>query len=289
MEGAPTVDIPPFLQECPNVSTSGVSSNQDDTNAVITELATRERSNSRYTLAEMLESPRATSPWDGNYVAEKYCNIIRDVIKVLSELVKPPRRGRLTPDDIRIINDRAEIDVNILNPSNTENLPTYRSEFRTLVTKILGPSVELQHFYQLVDKTQVPLDDLLYHPLLMSSNERLYFPIDAIRELQSEYGDAWEGKYYDDKTIDIKATIEKSKCDPAFKSFYEPNKYPDNALGVLAYSRDIINHPKQISSKKVLEEGLTSLFPERLTYLYDFLRGEGIRMQSIIQSRRAES
>ncbi|PQM41520.1 hypothetical protein Pyn_01381 [Prunus yedoensis var. nudiflora] len=72
MEGALTVDIPKCLQKYKKVS-----SNQDDTTAVVTEPATREPSNSHYTLAEMLESPRATSPWDGNYVAEKYRNIIR--------------------------------------------------------------------------------------------------------------------------------------------------------------------------------------------------------------------
>ncbi|XP_021811672.1 uncharacterized protein LOC110754858 isoform X2 [Prunus avium] len=294
MEGEP-IAIPEFLQECPNVSTSGVSSNlQDDTNAAVTELATREPSNSQYTLAEMLQSPRATSPWDGNYVADKYRNIIQDVIEELSALVKPPCVGRLTLDDIYIVNDRAKININILNPSNTENLPTYRDEFRTLVTKILGSdnstSVELKHFYHMVDKTQVALGDLLHHPLLMSSNERLYFPIDAIPELQSKTGDAWKGTYNDGKKIDIETTIVTSTCDPAFKSFYEKDKakYPDNALGVLDYSRDIISHPKQINSEKVLEEGLTSLFPKRLTYLYDFLRGKGIRMQSIIQ-RRAES
>lgn len=73
-----TVEIPEFLKRTDKVvSTPGVSRNQDDTTPVGTAPATREWSYSDYTLAMMLKSPRATSPWDGNYVAEKYRNIIR--------------------------------------------------------------------------------------------------------------------------------------------------------------------------------------------------------------------
>ncbi|KAH0981129.1 hypothetical protein GBA52_008306 [Prunus armeniaca] len=244
-----TVDIPPFLKEFPEVSTSGASSNQDDTTAVVTGPATREPSNSHYTLAEMLESPDATSPWNGDRVVYKYRNIIRDVIEELPEFVKSHSGHCLTPNDICIVNDRAKINVSIPNPSNTENLPTYRSQIRSLVTRILGTDnstrVELKHFYHKVDKTGVALDDLWHHPLLMSSNERFYFPIDAILELQSKKGDAWRYEYNNGKTINIKAAIEKSNCDD-FKSFHansiKNTIYEDNALGVLNYSRNISIH-----------------------------------------------
>ncbi|XP_021830727.1 uncharacterized protein LOC110770819 [Prunus avium] len=123
----------------------------------------------------------------------------------------------------------------------------------------------------------------------MSPNERYYFPIDATMTLQNKKRGVWRDKYSKSESIDIKATIEKSKCDTDFKPFYEKAKYQDNALGVLDYSRKISVHFQQQNSlKKVVEEGLTSLFPERLTYLYDFLYGIGISMQFLIK-RRAES
>ncbi|CAL2238830.1 unnamed protein product [Prunus armeniaca] len=204
MQGALTVDIPPFFKKYKKVSTREP---QDDTTAVGTEPATREPSYSDYTLAMMLESPRADSPWDGNYVAGKYRNIIR-----------------------------------------------------------------------------VGFDDLWHHPLLMSPNERYYFPIDATMTLQNKKMGAWRDKYRQSESIDIKATIEKSKCDKDIKLFYEKAKYQDNALGVLDYSKNISLHfQRQNSLTKDLEEELTSLFPERLTYLYNFLYGLGINMRFLLK------
>ncbi|XP_008231769.1 PREDICTED: uncharacterized protein LOC103330949 [Prunus mume] len=141
----------------------------------------------------------------------------------------------------------------------------------------------------MVDEPKVALDDLWHHPLLMSPNERYYFPILAHITLQNKKRGVWKDKYGPSESIDIKTTIAKSKFDTVFKDFYEKAKYEDNALGVHKYSRDISDHFQQQNSlKKVVEEELTSLFPERLTYLYDFLYGSGISMQFLIK-RRAES
>ncbi|KAH0981141.1 hypothetical protein GBA52_008318 [Prunus armeniaca] len=296
-----TVDIPYFLKKYKKVSTSGVSSNQDDTTAVVTEPATREPSDSDYTLAMMLESPRADSPWDGNYVAGKYRNIIRDVIGQLPELMK---KGESCPDDLTLVDHicidrksyRAHI-KDIPNSSNTENLTTYRSKLRSLVKSILerddntsveggNTRVELTHFYLKVDEMKVALDDLWHHPLLMSPNERYFFPIDAHTRLENEKWGVWKDKYGPSESIDIKTTIAKSKLDTVFKDFYEKAKYEDNALGVHKYSRKICLHFRgQNSLEKVVEEELTSLFPKRLTHLYNFLNDIGISMQFLIKRK----
>ncbi|ONI21397.1 hypothetical protein PRUPE_2G063300 [Prunus persica] len=255
-----TVDIPKFLQNYKKVSTSGVSSNQDDTTAVGTEPATREPSNSHYTLAEMLKSPDASSPWDGNYVAKKYRIIIRDVIEELPELMK---KGESCPDDLTLVDHicinresyRAHI-KDIPNSSNTENLTTYRSKFISLVKSILerddntsvkgeNTRVELTHFYLKVEERKVAFDDLWHHPLLMSHTERYYFPFDATMTLDTKKSGVWRDKYPGSESIDLEEKIKESKYDTDFKPCYE--NYQDNALGVLDYSRDISVHVKKKS------------------------------------------
>ncbi|BBN68164.1 hypothetical protein Prudu_308S000100, partial [Prunus dulcis] len=216
---------------------------------------------------------------------------MKDVIGQLPELMK---KGESCPDNLTLVDHicidresyRAHI-KDIPNSSNTENLTTYRSKFISLVKSILerddnmrleggNTRVELTHFYFMVEDRKVAFDDLWHHPLLMSPNERYYFPIDATMILQNKKMGAWRDKYRQSESIDIKATIEKSKYDTDFKPFYE--KYQDNALGVLNYSRDISVHVNK-TMKKDLEEELTSLFPNRLTYLYNFLYGLGISMR----------
>ncbi|VVA35423.1 PREDICTED: LOC110754858 isoform X2, partial [Prunus dulcis] len=61
---------------------------------------------------------------------------------------------------------------------------------------------------------------------------------------------AWRDKYRQSESIDIKATIETSKCDKDIKLFYEKEKakYQDNALGVLDYSKNISLHFQQQNS-----------------------------------------
>lgn len=95
---------------------------------------------------------------------------------------------------------------------------------------------------------RVALDDLWHHPLLMSPNERYFFPIDAHKTLQDDtrHRCFWKDKYCKSESIiHIEATIAKSKYKKEFKQLYEEANYKDNALGVHEFSRIISLHFQQ--------------------------------------------
>ncbi|XP_020411714.1 uncharacterized protein LOC109946986 isoform X1 [Prunus persica] len=304
VEGAPssTVDIPEFLKSFPKLSTSDSSANLDSlpngAKVVATESLARKTSSSHYTLADMLKRSDVTSRWEDGRVVNEYRRIIRDIIEVLFQLeLKDIRSGYLNDDDIVIIHGRAKIPY-FAKPCIETKLSSYRQEFKSLVSRMLGENaaiVELVHFYGTIDHLGMTFNDLWYHPLLQSSNERYFSPLDAWLHLQYERRLTWRNMYQNvaNNDIDINTIVGKSNY-KAFKSVLlkktkKEGAYKNNALGVFDYSRYILENVnknvdkdnERISTKHEVEEELTSLFPTRLIDLYEFLYSMGISMDSL--------
>ncbi|XP_008231773.1 PREDICTED: uncharacterized protein LOC103330951 isoform X2 [Prunus mume] len=270
VEGAPssTVDIPEFLKSFPKLSSSDSSANLDSlpngAKVVATESLARKTSSSHYTLADMLKRSDVTSRWEDGRVVNEYRRIIRDIIEELFQLeLKDIRSGYLNDDDIVIIHGRAKIPY-FANPCIETKLSSYRQEFKSLVSRMLGENaaiVELVHFYRTID----------------------------------HLGLTWRNMYQNvaSNDIDINTIIGKSNY-KAFKSVLlkktkKEGAYKNNALGVFDYSRYILENVnknadkdnERISTKHEVEEELTSLFPTRLIDLYEFLYCMGISMDSL--------
>ncbi|XP_021832836.1 uncharacterized protein LOC110772692 [Prunus avium] len=303
VEGAPssTVDIPEFLKSFPKLSGSDSSANLDSLPSAAKVVATEShagQTSSHYTLADMLKRSDVTSRWEDGRVVDEYRKIIRDIIELLFQLeLKDIRSGNLNDGDIVIIHGRAKIPY-LANPCIETKLPSYRQEFKSLVSRMLGENaaiVELVHFYGKIDHLGMTFNDLWYHPLLQSSNERYFFPLDAWLHLQYERRDTWRNMYQNvvNNDIDINTIIGKSKYKAFMLVLLKKTKregaYKNNALGVFDYSRDILENvnkfvdkdDERISTKHEVEEELTSLFPTRLIDLYEFLYSMGISMDSL--------
>ncbi|PQQ16682.1 uncharacterized protein Pyn_04758 [Prunus yedoensis var. nudiflora] len=274
VEAAPssTVDIPEFLKSFPKLSSSDSSANLDSlpngAKVVATESLARKTSSSHYTLAYMLKRSDVTSRWEDGRVVDEYSKIIRDIIEVLFQLeLKDIRSGYLNDGDIVIIHGRAKIPY-LANPCIETKLPSYRQEFKSLVSRMLGENatiVELVHFYVKIDHLGMTFNDLWYHPLLQSSNERYFFPLDAWLHLQYERRDTWRNMYQNGK---VHIRIMPWECLITQETYSECNKCVDK-------------DDERISTKHEVEEELTSLFPTRLIDLYEFLYCMGISMDSL--------
>ncbi|CAB4301478.1 unnamed protein product [Prunus armeniaca] len=152
---------------------------------------------------------------------------------------------------------------------------------------------------------RVTLADLWHHPLLMTCNERYYFPHEALIEVMCV--ENWETDYanYTENHIpsygkrNIETTIQNSKYAIAFESVYQEtyqreDGYQNNAVVELTYSKNIVDrigknlaktNQKSLTMHEV-EQELTSLFPERLTELYSFFVVKKKISMSFLQSSR---
>ncbi|BBN67273.1 hypothetical protein Prudu_29S000100 [Prunus dulcis] len=290
VEGAPssTVDIPEFLKSFPKLSTSDSSANLDSlpngAKVVATESLATKPSSSPYTLADMLKRSDVASRWEDGRVVNEYRRIIRDIIEVLFQLeLKDIRSGYLNDDDIVIIHGRPKIPY-FANPCIETKLSSYRQEFKSLVSRMLGENaaiVELVHFYCTIDNLGMTFNDLWYHPLLQSSNERYFFPLDAWLHLQYERRLTWRNMYQNvaNNDIDINTIVGKSNY-KAFKSVLLKKNQKGRYI-LENVNKNVDKDNERISTKHEVEEELTSLFPTRLIDLYEFLYYMGISMDSL--------
>ncbi|ONI24666.1 hypothetical protein PRUPE_2G253800 [Prunus persica] len=148
---------------------------------------------------------------------------------------------------------------------------------------------------------RVTLTDLWHHPLLMTCNERYFFPPQALFELmcvgnwETDYANYTENRIPSYGKRNIETTIRNSKYAIAFESVYhETDGYQNNAVGELIYSKNIVNrigtnlaktNQNSLTMHEV-EQELTSLFPERLTGLYGFfIVKKKISMSFLMSSR----
>ncbi|PQP97727.1 hypothetical protein Pyn_10723 [Prunus yedoensis var. nudiflora] len=140
----------------------------------------------------------------------------------------------------------------------------------------------------MASRDKVKFDNLLHHPLLLDSFERANFAVAGFERIGIETGWMEDYRSYEKikyegerkRNINIRNSIQSSKQHVAFNSIYERDKYiyQDNVVGVLNYTRNVLNHIGQHLTKthddlesQEIEEALTAMFPESLIDLYEFL------------------
>ncbi|XP_021805600.1 uncharacterized protein LOC110749738 [Prunus avium] len=209
-------------------------------------------------LADLIRSNDVV--WKDNRVVYKYRRIIRDIIELFAEFMLYDQYCHWDIRHINIVDDRVRKD-SILNPDSGPIMRRKcKTQFISMVRDILGNDNnkrELNHFYKMANHG-------LQH----------------VPKWKEDYTTSYS------RFINIRENLDKSNYSWAFQEIYEDKtyghvNYGDDVVGLLAYSNYVINHIGEKLALKTheVEEELTSMFPERLTDLYDFFVKKSISMR----------
>nr|POF10690.1 hypothetical protein CFP56_50149 [Quercus suber] len=157
-----------------------------------------------------------TGIWSGNDLLDnKYKIIVRDIIAGVIQLLNQGYTGELKIQDIAIINGRAKL----MRISNELGVSKLRDQLQNLLEDLLGNdpnNKELINFYSHM-KT-MPMCKFIHlrnHPILLTSQERLQFPVLLLQLLNYEKKSSnWKAKYdrqYRDEEVKKANRLEKDQ------------------------------------------------------------------------------
>ncbi|PQQ17003.1 hypothetical protein Pyn_22984 [Prunus yedoensis var. nudiflora] len=183
-----------------------------------------------------------------------YRRIIRNIIRIFVELGRYFERCNLDLEHLIIVDNEVQRSFrNYIHRSLGGRLCKLQCKF--VLERILGKDdrrKELKHFYEMAQIQGVTLTDLWHHPLLMTCNERYFFPYQALIELmcvgnwETDYSNYTENHIPSYGKRNIETTIQNSKYAIAFESVYHEtyqweDGYQNNAVGELTYSKNIVD------------------------------------------------
>ncbi|KAF3954278.1 hypothetical protein CMV_020353 [Castanea mollissima] len=201
---------------------------------------------------------------------DKYKIIVRDIIAGVIQLVNHGYMGELKIQDIAIINGRAKL----MRISNELGVSKLRDQLQNLLEDLLGNdpnNKELIDFYSHLKPMQMcKLIHLRNHPILLTSQEKLQFPVLLPLLLNYEKKSSnWRAKYdcqYRDEEVKKAKKLEKDQeykvvyeyksdqkrevnyiatkveKDQDYKNMYEYRIYPNTASSQIDFPRNTIRH-----------------------------------------------
>ncbi|KAK9989344.1 hypothetical protein SO802_029583 [Lithocarpus litseifolius] len=177
-----------------------------------------------------------TGIWSCDYLLDnKYKIIVRDIIAGVIQLVKQGYMGELKIQDIAIINGRAKL----MRISNELGVSKLRNQLQNLLEDLLGNdpnNKELVDFYSCMKTMQMcKLIHLRNHPMLLTSQERLQFPVLLLQLLNYEKKSSnWKAKYdrqYRDEEVKKAKRLEK---DQEYKVVYDYKSDQEKEVNYIA-------------------------------------------------------
>ncbi|KAL6272723.1 hypothetical protein ACE6H2_023415 [Prunus campanulata] len=228
----------------------------------------------------MLQTDDLSSRWDNGRIIEKYRIIIRDIIMIF---VKWESReiydGNCGVGDIEIVEDRARITTS---PSSTVDRihMDYYDQLSNLVCTIVGLNESIP---------EINIKSIWYHPLLQSSEERFYFPVDTVINLNYHFDRCADGSYdWEHYVGELDKELELDKMVSGMGDFdlvFKRGKYRKGMSAALKYVRNVVIHVNELKrqgqtfwTQDAVERQLATLFPTLFAKIFCFMANWDINM-----------
>ncbi|KAF3960915.1 hypothetical protein CMV_014418 [Castanea mollissima] len=219
--------------------------------------------------------------WSCYQLDEKYRIIVRDIIAVFNQSVNQSYTGELKIQDFAIINGCAKL----MRLSNEHELEVKkpRDQLQELLEGLLGrdhENEELIDFYSRMKR--MPMCNFIHlrnHPILLTSQERLQFPVLLLQLLNygkksSDWKARYDTQYGDEEGQKVKRLQRAISLQKDKKIFYS-----NTASSQIFLSRNFLIHINEDGKCRIGEEvgkKLKDFFPDLWTRLFSLMICEGI-------------